>query len=78
MEVVVWVFSPNVLFCSRVSWLENYTSLSEMTMQPDYSLLSGAKVVSTSDNHFQPLVGKCSGTGCQVQLLSGLVLAGYN
>lgn len=69
-------FSPNVLFCSRVSWLENYNSLSEMTMQPDYFLLSGAKVVSISDNHFQPLVGECSGTGCQVQLLSGLVLTG--
>lgn len=70
-------FPPNVLFCSRVSWLENYTSLSKITMQPDYSLLSGAKVVSTSDNHFQPLLGKYSRTGCQVQLLSSLILAGY-
>lgn len=46
-------------------------------MQPDYSLLSGAKFVSTSDNHFQPMAGECSGTGCQVQLLSDLVLASY-
>jgi len=44
-------------FCSSFSWLENYPDLSETTMQPNYSLLSCAMVVSTPDNHLQPLVG---------------------
>lgn len=47
--------------CSRLSSLENYANLSEMTVQPNYSLLSCVMVVSTPDNHFQPLVGGVQG-----------------